>query len=143
MMSINATLVLQVIHFLILTFILNRLFFRPILKVISERNQHIEKIKDEITDFEHEIVRLKDEYHSKDIAARKEAGNDRVQLKNIGLAKADEVINDSRQKVSSIKADADQEVKVEIEKTQPLLHGEAKSLVGEIMQKLIGRRIEA
>ena len=143
MISINATLALQVIHFLILTFILNRLLFRPILKIVNERNQHIEEIKDEITDLEHEIVRLKDEYHSKDIAARQEAGNDRIQLKNMGLAKADEFINDSRQEVSTIKADADQEAKGEIEKAQPLLHGEAKKLVGEIMEKLIGRRIEA
>ena len=41
MISINATLIVQVIQFLIFVFILNRLMFRPLLKVIDEHHQGV------------------------------------------------------------------------------------------------------
>ena len=40
--SINFTLVLQVVHFLILVWIMNRLLIRPVLKHLAERDREIE-----------------------------------------------------------------------------------------------------
>ena len=40
MISINATLVVQLLHFLLLVFIMNYLFIRPVKRIIAEREAH-------------------------------------------------------------------------------------------------------
>ena len=141
MISINATLILQVIHFLILTFILNRLMFRPLLKIIDERTEHIEKTKNEIKNIEQESERLKDEYRSREDRARKDTSRERIQIRSSGVAKAEEHENNSRKEVISIRAMADAEADREVENTRPSLQSEANGLANAIVRRIIGRRI--
>ena len=141
MISINATLVVQVIQFLILVFILNRLMFRPILKLIKERAEHIEKTKNEIEDIELDTARVRDEYLLRETNARKDAALERSRIKDTGIAHAEGFLNDSRKEVTSIRAEADSEAEEQLNKTRPSLQDEAEVLAEEIMERVIGRRI--
>ena len=143
MISINATLLIQVIHFLALVFILNRLMFRPILKLIKDRSYHIEKTKIEIKNIDQKIERLRDEYLSRESDARKDAIAIRVQIRNDGTTRAQSLFDESRKEMTSIRAETEEEVDKEIQQTKPLLGDEAAALVDEIMVKVIGRRIAA
>ncbi|HDM77577.1 MAG TPA: ATP synthase F0 subunit B, partial [Deltaproteobacteria bacterium] len=42
MIEINATIVLQVINFLALVYILNRLLVKPVMKTINSRREYVE-----------------------------------------------------------------------------------------------------
>lgn len=141
MININATLIVQVIQFLILVFILNRLMLRPILKLIDERVDYVEKSEAEISDIEQETARLKKEFFSMQDDARKDAVEEKKQLKALGLSEAEAFFKDSQKKVASIQADADEEAKSEIEKIQPYLRDEAALIADDIMEQVIGRRI--
>lgn len=143
MISINATLVVQVINFLVLAFILNRLMFQPILKLINERSQHVETTKNEIKDVELETERLKNEYLSQQSNARKDAAQERSQIKSTAATKAEEFINDSRKQVASVRMEADKEAEKKLNKERPLLNHEAMTLADDITEKVIGRRIGA
>jgi len=138
MISINATLLIQLIHFLLLLFIMNRLMLQPLLKVIQERNT-----KSEIKDIEVKIGQLKEQFIAKENDARKDAAQERTDITNVGLNEADGFLNKSREEVSVIRQQAEKEVEAEVSKTQPLLADQASSLVSGIMEKIIGRRIEA
>ena len=48
LISINETLIVQVISFLIFLFIINRVMFRPLRSVVAERQSHIEHIRQDI-----------------------------------------------------------------------------------------------
>ncbi len=141
MISINATLFVQVIQFLILVFILNRIMFRPILKVIRDRSRYIEKRRNDIGNLEEETARLRDEYVSRETETRKKTAQTRSEIRNEGIAKADEFESDSRKRVAEIKTEADKEAEAEIERTRPLLQGEAAALADEIIERMIGRRM--
>ena len=141
MISINATLVIQVINFLILAFILNKLMFQPILKLINERSQHIETTKKEIKDVELETERLKDEYLRRQNEASKDAAQKRAQIRGTAINKAEEYFNDSRKQVASARMKADKEAEKKLNKEQPLLNREAVTLADDIIEKMIGRRI--
>jgi len=143
MISINATLILQVIQFLILVFILNRLFLRPIIKVLSEREQYIEKTRNEITELESEIERVKNTCISREISARNSALMERSRLRHMGVSEAEKILDDSRKELAAMRTEANQKAKNEIEKAQPFLHEQAAFLADLIMEKVIGRRIEA
>ena len=141
MISINATLIIQVLQFLILVFVLNHLMFRPLLKVIRERNQYIEKRRNDIGNLEEEAIRLRDEYLSRETDARKKAAQARSEIRNEGISKAEEFESDSRRQVATIKMEAEKEAEVEVARSRPLLHGEAAALADEIIKRMIGRRI--
>ncbi len=141
MISINATLVAQVIHFLILVFILNRLMLQPLLKLVREREGYTKKTKDEIRDTELRIGELKEEFISKEIEARKEASKERANVIDSGISEAEVLFNESRQVVVEIRNNADGKAEAEIDKTKPLLRDQAALLVEGIMEKIIGRRV--
>jgi F-type H+-transporting ATPase subunit b len=143
MISINATLFLQIVHLLILIFVLNRLLFQPILKLVNEREGHVQTTKKRIEELALETERLQSEYLSILDAASKNAVKERVRIKNSGISEAEESLDDSRKEVMSIRAEADKDAEREVERTQPLLAAEAATLAEEITQYVIGRRIEA
>jgi len=143
MISINATLLIQLIHFLLLLFIMNRLMLQPLLKVIQEREAYTVNTKSEIKDIEVKIGQLKEQFIAKENDARKDAAQERTDITNVGLNEADGFLNKSREEVSVIRQQAEKEVEAEVSKTQPLLADQASSLVSGIMEKIIGRRIEA
>lgn len=142
MISINATLVLQVIHFLVLAYVLNRLMLQPLLRLINERTEYIANTKTEIENLEKETVLLRDEFLAKETEARVEANKERARLRSMGISEAEELINNSKKKVASMRAEADQEADKEYNKTQSLLDGQAAVLADEIIEKVIGRRIQ-
>jgi F-type H+-transporting ATPase subunit b len=141
MISINATLVLQVVHLLILVFILNRLMFKPILKLVDERTGYIEKSKTEIRDLESEAERLQQEYLSLESQARKKASSESLELKKAGVAQVEAMIDESQKEVASIRQESEVKIESEFEKAQPSLQGEATVLAQEIVERLIGRRV--
>jgi F-type H+-transporting ATPase subunit b len=143
MISINATLLVQLIHFLLLLFIMNRLMLQPLLKVIREREAYTVNTKSEIKDIEVKIGQLKEQFIAKENGARKDAAQERTDILSVGMGEADGFLNKSREEVSVIRQQAEKEVEAEVSKTQPLLADQASSLVSGIMQKIIGRRIEA
>jgi len=140
MITINVTLIVQVIQFLIFVFILNRLMFRPLLKVINEREGYRQKAKGEIKDFEIKIGQLKEEFVSKEGAARKDAAKERSDLRSRSITRAGEFIEESRKEVASIKEKTANEVGKQVNKTQPLLHDQAVPLAEVIMEQILGRR---
>jgi len=141
MISINAILVLQVVHLLILVFILNRLMFQPILRLITERAAFIEKSRNEIIEFERETERLKKEYLSRENKARRTASREGQQLKSMGLTEVEELIESSQKKVVSIRGDAEKAAEDQRKANQPLLGDEAAVLSDEIVERVIGRRV--
>ena len=143
MISINATLLVQLIHFLLLLFIMNRLMLQPLLKLIREREAYTADSKSEIKEIEVKIGQLKEEFIARETDARKDAAKERADLMNDGIGEAEGYLTKSREEVSSIRQQADKEVEAEVSKTQPLLAGQASGLVTGIMEKIIGRRIEA
>jgi F-type H+-transporting ATPase subunit b len=138
MISINATLVLQVIHFLVLAFILNKLLFKPVLKIIDERKQHLEKTKAEIDNIKEKTIQLEKAFRSTENEARKGFTKERVQQNREGMSETESLLDHSQKEADSIKKEADKKAEKEIEQSRPLLEGEAAILAKGIIEKMIG-----
>lgn len=126
---------------MVLVFILNRLMFKPILKLVDERSAYIEKSKIEVKDLENEADRLKKEYVSRESKARKNASSESLALKNAGIAQVEEMIEKSQKEVASIRREAEVKIESEFEKARPSVQDEAVILADEIVESLIGRRV--
>ena len=142
MISINATLVIQVIHFLILVYILNRLIFRPILKLMDARDEHNEKTKKGVDEALDKTEELKKRCVSQVHQARTDATQERTELRETGIAETKELLERSKEETAAIRAETDKEAKKEIEMTRPLMHDQVIVLAEGIIEKLLGRRLE-
>ena len=141
MISINATLVLQVMHIIILIFILNRLMYRPLLKLTRDREEYFGTTKNEIRELEHQAERLKLEFTDIQRKARKTASQEATQIRGEGMTQAQGHLEETKKGASSIREEAEKEAQKEFEKTKPFLRDEAVGLADEITERLIGRRI--
>lgn len=139
MISINATLILQVLHFLVLVFVLDRLMFRPILKSIRDRNLHFEKTQREIENLHFEASRLKEECQARETGIKEDAVRRKSQLLNEGLAEANRFSTGCQKEIMVIKTEANEHAVEELKKARPSLDTGASSLAEEIISKILGR----
>ena len=143
MISINATLFLQLLHFLLLIWILNRIMFRPLLRLINDRSQHIEKIKEDTVNMEQETTILLSKSIAIEKDARLYAGEERARLRQEANSQMESIFEDTRKEMDMIMSEAEKEIDTQVEKARDFLHKEAAVLAEEIIKKVIGRRVEA
>ena len=141
MISVNATLIVQIILFLITLFLLNRLFIRPIRKMVQNRTRFFQDTEGRILSLEKETEELKKRFDKLQKDARKNAFQESNRLKIAGNTQADEVMDQSKSRAASIRAEGEARAEAEKEKERPLLKDQAVVLSNEIVEKLIERRI--
>ena len=141
MISINATVFVQIIHFLILVLILHLILFRPILKLMGERISHIDKIEKETLDIESKTEQLVNDRVLFEKKARIEAGEERSSFQKEGNEISEKIFQDTREEIAAIRDEVDRDVARQIEEARKFLQREATLLADELTEKVVGRRI--
>jgi F-type H+-transporting ATPase subunit b len=136
MISINATLFFQVLNFLVLVFVLDRLMFRPIIKLMREREHHIERVRREAEKVKSETLQLAQKRMKLEMEARKDAGAERARMRAEAKEMADKLFSDHREKVVALRDDVTTTVERQVQEARQAIHGEAAVLADEITEKL-------
>ncbi len=141
LISINGTLIAQLVSFLIFLFILNRIMFRPLQGIMDDRESFIEKIKLETVDTAKELGRLNLEMKALESDVREEAAEIRRELEESGSREAAEILESIRREIGSIREKTEIEIDAKISDAKKHLQKEAEALVVNIMEKLLDRRL--
>ncbi|GEM_PF-158582 len=136
LITINATLPLQILHFLILMFILDRILFKPVMKIMAERRKFIEDKRKELEKIKEEAERLKDKFLKIETEAKLKAAQERAGIREEGLREAEKILEKSRKEVSVIKEEAEKRIREQIEKVRPSLEKQAQKIAEEIIKKI-------
>ena len=141
MIEINLTIVIQVLQFLILVFVLNRLLFRPISQVIDERQE-------KLSGWEENTRRLQDaasarlENYEKQLREEKIQARQKQEQLNQELKQKEEenlraVVEEAAQIVSSTQqALAEERERLRLELSQQTIE-----LSQILVEKVLGRRL--
>ncbi|MBN2419631.1 MAG: ATP synthase F0 subunit B [Deltaproteobacteria bacterium] len=140
MINVNATLLVQIINFLILMFILNRILLKPITEIIERRSKKIEDEKKRLVNLQQEAKELVEKCESIERKARKEASEQSNILKKEASEKAEDIFNRAKEEINSIREEADREINSKIEEASLSLKIFASELADELTEKVIGRR---
>jgi F-type H+-transporting ATPase subunit b len=141
MVEINLTIVVQVIQFLILVFILNRLLFKPIGQVLAERQQKITSWEEKTQNLQ-ETARLNlEKYENQLIEERLKARESQEQLTKELKEKEDENIKAVSEKAALIVAQTQQALEQERERLRVELRQQAKELSQILAEKVLGREL--
>ena len=140
LISINETLIVQVIGFLIFLFVINRIMFRPLRNVISDRDIHIERVQRDIIQAQKEVVSITSQIQEQEAATRKEAMELKDDLESNGSQQAKEIFESVKKEITASSQKIQQEIAVRIAEERQALGKESEALALNVIEKILDRR---
>lgn len=141
LITINETLFVQLLSFLIFLFIINRIMFRPLQNVMNERVNYMDKIKVDTVDAIQELEDLTKNLKVQESEVRAQALELKQEIEESGSVKSAEIFASAREEIEAIKEKAEMEVKVQISEARKHIQEESEALAVNIMEKLLDRRL--
>ena len=141
LLSINETLIVQLLSFLIFLFIIKRVMFRPLRGMIKQRGEHVHKIKDDISEAENEYQKLLDRIKAQKSAVKTEAFAIRDKLEKAGNAEAAAIIESTQMEILDLKKKVGRELDDQISEVKAYIKKESEVVAAAIMEKILDRRL--
>lgn len=141
MVSINETLLVELISFLIFLFLIHRIMFKPLQEVMQQRDDHIDGLGKEIQSAKDQINDLNIQLEKQEKAAIEEANRHRIELEDEGAKQAESILDDSRKEINSIRLKNQEFVDQQIAEARKTLKTEAERLAIQMMEKILERRL--
>ncbi len=141
MISINETLIIQLISFLIFLFIINRIMIQPLRSVAQEREAHIQKIELDTVAAEKKVEQVEKQIKKQETKALDAAHGIREKIEESGRLEADEIIHDTLREVETISKENLRHVSAMVEDARKSVQKEAETLAVGMMEKLLDRRL--
>jgi len=141
LISINETLLVQLLSFLIFLFIINRIMFRPLQNVRSERASYMDQIKIDTQDAAKELETLTGQLKAQESIVKTQAKGLKQEIEESGNLQADEIMALAREQIETLKATAQGEVEAQLSEARKHLQKESETLAVNIMEKLLERRL--
>ena len=141
LISINETLIVQVISFLIFLYIINRIMFRPLRGVMADRENHIKNIQQDIVAAEDKLDSLTDQIREHESAVKMEAFAQKAKIEEAGGRQADEIFASTRKDIEAARDKAQKEVDAQVLEAKKYIKEESETLALSIMEKVLDRRL--
>lgn len=141
MISLDITLIYPIFGLLILTFILNRLLFGPLIKVLKERDERISGATKKAAEIEKSVEKGLLDYEKRLKEAAAKGYEERNRLLNEALEREKEILDSSR--ASAAEELADMKIRIEESKKSALaaLVKESVAISREMAEKVLERKV--
>ena len=141
LISINETLVVQLISFLIFLFIINRIMIRPLRETMSERDDYILKIQQDTIQAHKRVDDIVATTLQEEQAVRQAAFKLVTQMENLGNQEAQDIIKGAREDIAAQKRQSQNEIEQELAEAMTSVQAEAQALALSIMEKVLDRKV--
>ena len=141
LISLNETLIIQLISFLVFLFIINRIMIQPLRGVVQERENHIQNIQEDANKAEKEIERLMKRLKKQEAEVIREAHEIREKIEGSGKQEADGIVKVARRDVEKLSQENRRQLTALVTEARKSIQKEAQSLAVGLMEKLLERRL--
>jgi F-type H+-transporting ATPase subunit b len=141
MIDIDWTLGALIINFLVLVFLLNVVLFRPIRKVLKERQAKIDAQAADINLMETQGQGLDSEIKDKLAAARREGAGAREVLTQEGTAAEASLLAEAKREADLEWSRVEQKIKDDVGRAREALKAQAQSFAQLLASKILGREL--
>ena len=124
----------------IFVFIINRLMFRPLAGIMEERDEYMDRLKQDAVRAEAEMTRITKDLAVREAAARNEARSLKKDMEEAGNERAEEIYTKAKEDIARIKNETAIEVDSQIKQAREHLQVEAEALATGIMEKILNRK---
>jgi F-type H+-transporting ATPase subunit b len=141
MISLDISVVYQIILFVVLFLILNKILFQPYLHLLEERERKTTGAQHDSADLEHEGARLRAQYEEKIAQAEAAGYAAKEAILQEGRQQRERILSQAREEAAHILEGVRRELATAMEHEKPLAAAEAAVVAGEMVSKVIGRRV--
>ncbi len=141
LITINETLFIQLISFLIFLFLINRIMFKPLRATIQQRKEHIDGIAGGIESSKSQLLEMNNNLKIQEAATIKAASKHKDKLEEDATRLSKEILNESRKEILGIKEESQQFINRQISKARDEIKHESEKLAVVIMEKVLDRRL--
>ena len=141
MISLDATMFIQMANFLLLMAILNLLLYKPILSIIEKRKKRLDDSEEEIRSLNRTVEQKAAEYEEKLRLAKQNALEEKNDILKEAADQAKEIIEARRSKIPALMAEFQDRVTQEVEGVRQVLKNQSRKISTEIAEKVLGRSL--
>lgn len=141
MISLNATLIVQILNFLILVWALKYVLVKPVLNILDKREQYKKDLLGEIGRLEQEATERAKRYESKIHSAKTEALQQTALILEDARKEYKDILDVARLESYSIVTAVEKEIRVETERVIQVLHKEMEQWAHAIAIKTLGKEV--
>lgn len=141
MVSIDYSLGIQIINFVLLIFILNRLLYKPLLGMIDKRKKHLEESEAEIKRLRETVDLKMAAYEEKLRQAKVDAVEQKNEIIHQGVEEAKAMIDAARAEIPGMMEQFKARMEGEIDGAKRILTDQSQRLSVEIAEKVLGRSL--
>ncbi len=141
MIELNWTLLVQMINFLILMVVLDKILYKPILKILDERDERISGGQEKTKDLQERGDVMFKEYNAKLHDAKVDALSVQSAARKEAQTDSNAIIDEARKQAEDIVAEMRVQMAQEIERAKQEIEPELKELAATIAQQVLGRKV--
>lgn len=141
LISINETLVVQLLSFLVFMFILNRIMIRPLRSSAHDREIYIEKLSGDISNSQAEMNAITTQIKEQEASARQTARSIQKEIVAMGSQEADGILKAAKQDVVALRQQTAAEIEATLSELRKTLAKEAEFIAVNFMEKALSRRL--
>ncbi|KPJ99362.1 MAG: ATP synthase subunit B' [Desulfobacterales bacterium SG8_35] len=141
MITIDITVVIQIINILILIVVMNAVLYKPVRSVLAKRKEKLAELANSIETFKKNTELRKDEISRKLNDARSRAKEEIEKSRSAAQATTAESLAKIRQDAHANKSAQLDEIKKQFADAQQQLSGQIDSFASDMAAKILGRTI--
>lgn len=141
MISLDISILYQILLFLVVWLVLTRVLFRPYLALLEERERRTTGARHDSDELEHEASRLKAEYDEKIAQAQGAGTAAKDSILQAARQERERLLQQARTEAASILDSARRDVQVQLERERELGVAEVAAVAQDMVSKVLGRRV--
>lgn len=139
LLQVNSTLFFQIVNFLVLIWILNKLLFRPFLDLVERRKEETEGTIKKADDTMNHVEYLKGTYNSNISEVTSAAAAMSEAERRAGRGEAERMLDEARASSAGYLANSRKELQAGMLEERKQIAGITIDLAGEMARKILGR----
>lgn len=141
MIELNFTFFVQLFNFFLLMYIMNKLLYKPVLKVLEERDVRVAGGQEQAKKLVEDGQEIFGAYNQKLHGAKLDAVAVKNATRKESIDQANAIIDEARAKAETIVADVQKEMAEEIARVKKELEPELGIMASTIAQQILGRKV--
>ena len=141
MITTDITLVIQIVNMIVLMFILNRVLYMPVKKILKERSEKLRGMQDDISKFEKNAQLRQEEVDAKMAQASGRAKAALESARAEAQAAGDEKLAAIKAEAEAVKNEKLASLKADIETAKASLQDGLDGFANEMACKILGRSL--
>lgn len=141
LITINETLIIQLISFLLFLFIINRLMLKPLRKTMGDRNNHMDKMRqdalaaeEKLREYTRQIEKQRDKVKSEAFAVIRG-------LEEEGRTQAHDIVISTGKEINALRKKTEEEIRAQIDAAHKSFFAETEPLAVRVMEQVLERRL--